>query len=249
MGATVCEAVRTAADCELVAAVDPHRRASRSKAATSRSQPIPGHSSTPAPRSSSTSRSWPQRARTCAGAPRTTCTRSSARPGSPVDDLDEFAELFTHAHANALIAPNFAIGAVLMMRFAELAAPWFDTAEIIELHHDNKIDAPSGTAMTTARRMTEASAEWGTRSHDHRGRRRGAAAGWWATQIRVHSVRMRGSDREPGGAARHHRPDALDPARHVRPLVVHAGGAARRAARRRPRPTASPSGSTRSSGS
>ena len=48
-----------------------------------------------------------------------------------------------------------------MMRFAELAAPWFETAEIIELHHDQKIDAPSGTAMTTARRMADASPTWG----------------------------------------------------------------------------------------
>ena len=78
-----------------------------------------------------------------------------------------------------------------MMRFAELAAPWFDTAEIIELHHDNKIDAPSGTAMTTARRMTAASAEWGsdpttTIVAD------GARGGLVGDAIRVHSVRMRG---------------------------------------------------------
>jgi 4-hydroxy-tetrahydrodipicolinate reductase len=55
-----------------------------------------------------------------------------------------------------VIAPNFAISAVLMMRFAEMAAPFFDTAEIIELHHDRKIDAPSGTAVKTAERMAAA---------------------------------------------------------------------------------------------
>ena len=60
-----------------------------------------------------------------------------------------------------MIAPNFAIGAVLMMRFAELAAPYFETAEILELHHDQKIDAPSGTAVLTARRIAAASEEWG----------------------------------------------------------------------------------------
>ena len=60
-----------------------------------------------------------------------------------------------------MIAPNFAIGAVLMMRFAELAAPYFESAEIIELHHDHKIDAPSGTAMRTAQRMAAASKDWG----------------------------------------------------------------------------------------
>lgn len=111
--------------------------------------------------------------------------------GFSADDLDEYAELFVHAEANALIAANFAIGAVLMMRFAEQAAPWFDTAEIIELHHDQKIDAPSGTAMTTARRMTAASKEWAddpTRTvlAD------GARGGLVDDAIRVHSVRMRG---------------------------------------------------------
>lgn len=58
--------------------------------------------------------------------------------------------------ANIFIAPNFAIGAVLMMHFARIAARYFDVAEIIELHHDKKIDAPSGTALATARDMIEA---------------------------------------------------------------------------------------------
>jgi 4-hydroxy-tetrahydrodipicolinate reductase len=61
------------------------------------------------------------------------------------------------ARANALIAPNFAIGAVLMMRFAALAAPHMQKAEIIELHHDGKLDAPSGTAARTAELMAAAS--------------------------------------------------------------------------------------------
>jgi 4-hydroxy-tetrahydrodipicolinate reductase len=89
------------------------------------------------------------------------------------------------------VAPNFAIGAVLMMRFAALAAPWFDTGEIIELHHDNKIDAPSGTAMATARRMTEASEEWGT-DPTTTVVADGARGGLVGDAIRVHSVRMRG---------------------------------------------------------
>src|SRR5215210_3504744 len=63
------------------------------------------------------------------------------------EDLDRFRATFTRS--NCLIAPNFAIGAVLMIRFAELAAPHFETAEVIELHHNQKIDAPSGTAMLT----------------------------------------------------------------------------------------------------
>ena len=90
-----------------------------------------------------------------------------------------------------LVAPNFAIGAVLMMRFAELAAPYFETAEIIELHHDAKVDAPSGTAMQTARRMAEASGEWGadpTRVETVGGARGGTGPGG----IHIHSLRLRG---------------------------------------------------------
>ncbi len=93
--------------------------------------------------------------------------------------------------AHCFIAPNFAIGAVLMMRFAQLAAPWFDSAEIIELHHDGKVDAPSGTAMATARMMADASASWGpdpTKSEVLRGARGGAGP----EGIRIHSVRLRG---------------------------------------------------------
>jgi 4-hydroxy-tetrahydrodipicolinate reductase len=56
----------------------------------------------------------------------------------------------------AFIAPNFAVGAVLMMHFARIAARHFDVAEIIELHHDKKVDAPSGTALTTAKEMVAA---------------------------------------------------------------------------------------------
>ena len=69
----------------------------------------------------------------------------------------ELAERTTGA--NVLVAPNFAIGAVLMMRFAAQAAQHMEKAEIIELHHDGKLDAPSGTAALTARLMAEASGE------------------------------------------------------------------------------------------
>jgi 4-hydroxy-tetrahydrodipicolinate reductase len=106
-------------------------------------------------------------------------------------DLDSFRAAFDTSRANCFIAPNFAIGAVLMMRFAELAAPWFETAEVVELHHDEKLDAPSGTAMLTVERMAAASAEWGadpTRTEVVPGARGGAGPGG----IRVHSVRLRG---------------------------------------------------------
>ncbi len=105
-------------------------------------------------------------------------------------DLTEIGERFRSGGANALIAPNFAIGAVLMMRFAELAAPFFETAEIIELHHDQKIDAPSGTACATARRIAAASKDWAddpTVDVVVEGARGGRVEG-----IPVHSVRLRG---------------------------------------------------------
>ncbi|HYU38877.1 MAG TPA: 4-hydroxy-tetrahydrodipicolinate reductase [Acidimicrobiia bacterium] len=111
--------------------------------------------------------------------------------GFTPDDLETFRKRFADAESNALIAPNFAIGAVLMMRLAELAAPFFDTAEIVELHHDNKVDAPSGTAIMTARRMADASSEWAadpTKSVVVEDARGGLGPGG----IRVHSLRLRG---------------------------------------------------------
>jgi 4-hydroxy-tetrahydrodipicolinate reductase len=109
--------------------------------------------------------------------------------GWGVDDLGGLRSAFLSS--NCLVAPNFAIGAVLMMRFAELAAPYFETAEVIELHHDAKADAPSGTAMMTVRRMADASPTWGpdpTRDEVVAG----ARGGLGPAGIRVHSVRLRG---------------------------------------------------------
>ena len=92
---------------------------------------------------------------------------------------------------NCVVAANFAISAVLMMRFAEVAAPFFDTAEIIEYHHNAKIDAPSGTAIATAQRIAEASSTWAadpTEKEVYAGARGGSGPGG----IRVHGVRMEG---------------------------------------------------------
>ena len=114
-------------------------------------------------------------------------------------DLDELATLFPAAGgsgANCIVAANFAIGAVLMMRFAAMAAPWFDGAEIIELHHDAKRDAPSGTSLRTAEGMAAARADAGrdefppdaTATVVVEGARGGAGPGG----IRMHSVRLPG---------------------------------------------------------
>ena len=107
-------------------------------------------------------------------------------------DLDAFAEEFIES--NCLIAPNFAIGAVMTMRMAEMAAPWFETAEVIEFHHNAKRDAPSGTAMMTAQRIQAAKeasgSSWDEDPTEHevvRGARGGKVGG-----VGVHGVRMHG---------------------------------------------------------
>ncbi len=76
--------------------------------------------------------------------------------GFSADDLGEIDNLAKEKKVGVIAAPNFALGAVLMMNMAQLAAKYFDYAEIIELHHEQKIDAPSGTAVTTARAMVDA---------------------------------------------------------------------------------------------
>jgi 4-hydroxy-tetrahydrodipicolinate reductase len=105
------------------------------------------------------------------------------------EDISDFRSAFVTS--NCVIVPNFAISAVLMMRFAEIAAPYFDTAEIIELHHDAKVDAPSGTAVTTAERMAAVSGEWAEDPTQHEVYP-GARGGAGPAGIRVHAVRMRG---------------------------------------------------------
>jgi 4-hydroxy-tetrahydrodipicolinate reductase len=92
-----------------------------------------------------------------------------------------------------LIAPNFAIGAVLMMEFAAKAAKYFESAEIIELHHPNKVDAPSGTASRTADLMTQARKDAGLGAMpDATNSGLLAARGADVGDIPVHSIRLRG---------------------------------------------------------
>ena len=76
--------------------------------------------------------------------------------GLPHEWVEDLGRCCAEKKLGAVLAANFSLGAVLMMHFAKLAAPFFDAAEIIELHHDQKVDAPSGTSITTARGMMEA---------------------------------------------------------------------------------------------
>jgi 4-hydroxy-tetrahydrodipicolinate reductase len=104
--------------------------------------------------------------------------------GFPIDPA------WADAPVGVIVVPNFAIGAALMMRFAEEAARHFDAAEVIELHHDAKADAPSGTAIATARRIAGArDGAWTGPGGDdaHPGARGADVEG-----IRVHAVRLPG---------------------------------------------------------
>ncbi|MDQ6918622.1 MAG: 4-hydroxy-tetrahydrodipicolinate reductase, partial [Candidatus Dormibacteraeota bacterium] len=73
--------------------------------------------------------------------------------GIPADGIDRLESACLEAGIGGIAAPNFSVGAVVMMHIAEIAAPYFAAAEIIEMHHQTKADAPSGTALATARRL------------------------------------------------------------------------------------------------
>lgn len=103
------------------------------------------------------------------------------------------ALLSANPTVGVLIAPNFAIGAVLMMEFAEKAAKYFESAEIIELHHPDKVDAPSGTAARTAELMTTARKSAGLSSMpDATTTSLDGARGATVGEVPVHSIRLRG---------------------------------------------------------
>lgn len=98
-----------------------------------------------------------------------------------------------HGDARVLIAPNFSIGAVLMMRFSAQAARFFESAEIIEMHHAHKMDAPSGTALRTASIIGEARAKAGLGAPpDATEQEVAGARGAGVDDVHVHSVRLSG---------------------------------------------------------
>lgn len=98
-----------------------------------------------------------------------------------------------HPATGVLVAPNFSIGAVLMMRFAAVAAPYFESVEIVELHHPDKADAPSGTSRRTARLIDEARRAAGSPAMpDATSTGLDGARGAEVDGVRIHSVRVRG---------------------------------------------------------
>lgn len=108
------------------------------------------------------------------------------------EQLTELKELSTAQNTGCLIAPNFSTGAVLMMMFAKQAAKYFDNAEIIELHHNQKKDAPSGTAIKTAQLMAEEKATFMKDNCPEVETISGARGGTSYSDIKIHSVRMPG---------------------------------------------------------
>ena len=107
--------------------------------------------------------------------------------------IAKIKSLLSTSKSGVLIAPNFAIGAVLMMEFATKAAKFFESAEIIELHHPTKVDAPSGTAARTAELMSKSRKEAGLAPMpDATSTSLDGARGATVGDIPVHSVRLRG---------------------------------------------------------
>jgi 4-hydroxy-tetrahydrodipicolinate reductase len=201
MGSTVCRAVAADPDLELVAAVNPRLAGVGLEQAAG----LPGTAIRVAPDLEGLAAAGAQVAvdfttpsgaldnlRWCAGNGLHAVVGTTGLSAH----LDELRSLFSGGRANCILAPNFAVGAVLMMRFAELAAPYIDSAEVVELHHDGKADAPSGTALLAAERLAAARAASGagplsadpTTIQTLPGTRGGEGPGG----VRIHSLRLHG---------------------------------------------------------
>jgi 4-hydroxy-tetrahydrodipicolinate reductase len=125
-----------------------------------------------------------------------TALESGVRPvvgttGFTPEQLDELKRLADEKGIGCIIAPNFAVGAVLMMKFAQMAAKYFHDVEIIEMHHDQKLDAPSGTALKTAE-MIAANREPKKQGHANEKETLPGARGAEMDGMRIHSVRLPG---------------------------------------------------------
>ena len=106
--------------------------------------------------------------------------------------INELKKLSKENNTGCLIAPNFSTGAVLMMMFAKQAAKYFNNAEIIELHHNQKKDAPSGTAVKTAQLMAESNPDFTLGNCPETELIKGSRGGTADANIHIHSVRMPG---------------------------------------------------------
>ena len=194
MGSTVCRAVSRDPDLELVAAVDPHHVGIDLRQVTGIDTDLvvvsdAGQMSAAGAQVTVDFTDIEATRENLAWCAEHGVHAVVGTSGVTDDDVALARKRFTTS--NCVFAPNFAVGAVLMMHFAALAAPWFETADIVETHHDGKVDAPSGTAVATAELIVAASGDWapdptttvtrdGARGADYDG-------------VRVHSRRVRGA--------------------------------------------------------
>ena len=111
--------------------------------------------------------------------------------GFTKDDLDKLEGLTKEKELGCIIAPNFAIGAILMMKFSQMAAKYFPNVEIIEMHHDKKLDAPSGTAAKTADMIAQVR-EAKEQGHPNEKETLQGARGANVDGMHIHSVRLPG---------------------------------------------------------
>lgn len=107
------------------------------------------------------------------------------------EDLKELEEICQKQELGCIIAPNFALGAVLMMKFSQMAGRYFPDVEIIELHHDGKLDAPSGTAVKTAQMIADVREEK-RQGHPNEKETMTGARGAEFEGMHIHSVRLPG---------------------------------------------------------
>ncbi|WP_110927632.1 4-hydroxy-tetrahydrodipicolinate reductase [Bacillus massiliglaciei] len=111
--------------------------------------------------------------------------------GFSKEDLDTLERITSEKGLGCIIAPNFAIGAILMMKFSQMASKYFGDVEIIEMHHDRKLDAPSGTAAKTAD-MISAVREAKVQGHPDEKETLTGARGADVDGMKIHSVRLPG---------------------------------------------------------
>ena len=203
MGSEVCRAVASAEDLELVAAVDPARAGAPLSAVAGVETGALSCAADPSALAAAgaevavdftTAAVAPANLAWCAA---NGIHAVSGTTGLSAGEVERLAVAFGAPGApNAVLAPNFALSAVLLARFCELAAPFLDGAEIIELHHAGKVDAPSGTALETARRIAAAREASGagpfapdpTREERVAGSRGARGPG----DVRIHAVRLPG---------------------------------------------------------
>jgi 4-hydroxy-tetrahydrodipicolinate reductase len=186
MGREICRAVAAADDLELVAAVDPNNAGLEAEgllvsATVEHLADVDVAVDFTLPSTVMPNVRW--------------CLRNGVHAvvgttGLTPADLEELRAAATADTANCFVAPNFALGAVLLLRFAAEAARYFDAAEVIELHHDGKADAPSGTAIATAHAIAAARA--GTWSAPEAVGQYAGARGAEVDGVRVHAVRLPG---------------------------------------------------------